>query len=95
MKGMRKTFIATDLTGKVRSGTGVVVWFCSHSKERVELRRISDEEIMDAFESPDRIEDNRDYTNVHDYVKVVQNGTLRIGVRDEMEPFVLVTAFYQ
>ena len=89
----KRTFVVRDTVAVISHGSGHSLVLTSHSKLRLEQRQISDEDIFSTFRNPDHVYENKDYSNVHDYVRSFKTFTLRIGIKDDEAPFVLVTAF--
>jgi hypothetical protein len=89
----KRTFVVRDTVGTISHGPGHILVLTSHSKLRLEQRQLTDEDIFTTFRNPDHVYENKDYSNVHDYVRAFETYTLRIGIKDNEAPFVLVTAF--
>ncbi len=87
--------VPTKLTEYIMLGNGKKLYLTEHSKQRIKTRKISDEDIKKTFEHPDITIPNSDYSNAKNYIKRIndRDDKLQLGVKDEGEPFVLITAF--
>jgi hypothetical protein len=94
---MKKTFKVKykELVQSIQLNNGKILYMNNHSKNRVDSRQISSDHIIETFTNPDTTFPNKDYGNVKNYQKEFDGKTLKIGVKNDEEPFVLVTAFYR
>ena len=90
---MPDQFLVIDVVGTVNIGS--CLYLTTHSKQRVEDRNIPDPDIISTFLFPDQKSQNRDYSNAHDYEKSIQGRKLKLCIKDDEAPFILITAFYR
>jgi hypothetical protein len=76
---------------------GKRLYLTEHSKGRINARKISGEDIKNTFQTPDIVVPHIDYSNARNYMKRINenNDRLKIGVKDDAEPFIIITAFIQ
>lgn len=94
---LKKTFIAIadDLKEAIEIDDKTKLYIHKHALGRIQSRRISIASIKDTFRNPDIIIPNKDFENAQNYVKSFGNNKLKIGVKDQDEPLVLITVFFQ
>lgn len=91
----KRTFIVNNLQEAIDLDGKRKLHLTGHSKMRIDARNIPLEYIIETFRNPDVIMPNVDYENAHNYVKNFGDKKVKIGVKDEDEPFVVITAFMQ
>jgi len=91
----KKIFIAKELTKAVEIGDGRKLYFTAYSEMRIQSREIPIDYIIKTFNHPDIIMPHVEYENARNYVKHFNGNKVKIGVKDQDEPFVLITAFFQ
>lgn len=91
----KKIFIANELTKAVEIGDGRKLYLTAYSEMRIQSREIPIDYIIKTFNHPDIIMPHVDYENARNYVKHFESNKVKIGVKDQDEPFVLITAFFQ
>lgn len=94
-RGDVRKFDRSDIVGTIRNAvTGQSIWLTSHSKMRIDERGIDDDLIFETVNHPDSIEPHPDYSNASNRTKRFPAGVVRIGIVDDSEPFILITAFF-
>jgi len=92
----KQVFIVPNtLKNYILLSNGKKLYLTEHSKQRIVTRKISEDDIKKTFEHPDITIPNNDYRNAKNYIKRIndRDDRLQIGVKDDGEPFVLITAF--
>jgi hypothetical protein len=89
----KKVFIPNDLVGFIQLRNGKKLYITSHSQNRLKNRKIEEKYIDETFCNPDVIMPNKDFENARNYEKTIDSKRIKIGVKDDAEPFVLITAF--
>jgi len=84
-----QNFIPKNLTDYITLEDGKKLYLTKHSKDRIKTRKISEEDIRKTFSNPDIIMPNRDFDNARNYMKIIGNKKLKMGIKDDAEPFVL------
>ncbi|OQX25948.1 MAG: hypothetical protein BWK80_12935 [Desulfobacteraceae bacterium IS3] len=83
-----------DLINFITFDDGRKLYVIEHSQQNIIKRKISEKDIKETFCSPDFIVPNKDFDNAKNYIKTINNRKLKIGIKDDGEPLVLITAFY-
>lgn len=91
----KKIFIPVGLTNYIELPNGRKLYMTQHSERRLRERNISEAQIIEAFTNPDVVMPNADYINAKNYIKTFKNKMLKIGIKDEGEPLILITAFFR
>ncbi len=90
-----QTFTPEKLINSILFEDGRKLYLTEHSQERIKTRRISEKDIEETFSNPDIIMPNNDFDNARNYMKTIDNKRVKIGIKDDIELFVLITAFIQ
>jgi hypothetical protein len=91
----KRAFVPHRLIDHIAMEDGRKLYLTQHSKDRLTTRNISRVYIEKTFRFPDIVMPNRDYENARNYTKTIDNNRIKIGVKDDEEPLVLITAFIQ
>ncbi len=90
----KKIFIPYDLTSTYEFDNEKILHTCSHADLKIRKRKISIAEIIETFRNPDQRYPNKRFSNANNYVKRFGERQLKIGVKDDEEPYVVITVFY-
>jgi len=92
----KKIFITKDLKEPaIEIDEGRKLYLTAYSEMRIQSRGIPIDYIIKTFSHPDIIMPNTNYDNAKNYVRFFGDDKVKIGVKDQDEPFVLITAFFQ
>lgn len=91
----KKIFKSDELIDYITLEDGRKLYLTKHSQYRLKTRKISDIYIKETFTNPDIIIPNKDFDNAKNYIKTIEGKRIKIGIKDDIEPFVLITAFIQ
>ncbi|CAN2041155.1 DUF4258 domain-containing protein [Candidatus Magnetomoraceae bacterium gMMP-15] len=91
----KQIFVPKNLINFITLEDKRKLYLTEHSQRRIKERKISEKDIKETFSNPEFTMPNRDYDNARNYVKTIDNKKLKIGIKDDTEPFVLITAFIQ
>lgn len=73
---------------------GKILHFCSHAITKMAATGITVKEVIETFCDPNIIMPNVKFTNAHNYAKDINGRKIKIGVKDDGEPYVVITVFY-
>jgi len=90
----KKSFKPKNLVDCITLNDGRKLYLTEHSQSRIKERKVLEQDIKDTFSNPDIMMPNKDYDNARNYVKTINNKKIKIGIKDDAEPFVLITAFF-
>lgn len=93
---IKKTFITPKniiAEESILLDDGRIIYLTHHAKQRLEQRNIPRDYIKQTFTNPDIIMPNKDFENAKNYEKNINGIVLKIGIKCEDEPLVLITAF--
>ncbi len=91
----KSKFLPTELVDYIELDNGKKLHLNEHSRKRIITRKIPENYIIETFVNSDCTYPNKDYKNARNYVKQFNGKRLKIGVKDDEEPYVLITAFMQ
>lgn len=90
----KKLFNPTDITGTYQIDEKRILHTYSHCDDQLIHRTIDMKDVIETFVNPDIVIPNAMYSNARNYIKKIGNRHLKIGVKDDEEPYVVITAFY-